>query len=157
MSRNGFEFTELLAMEGCFENIEKQFPRKTGDFLREQGTKLNKNSKKLAKKRIGRNGKGPDKDKIPKKRYINGFKRGRVYKHEASNSFAVRVYNSRPHAHLLEYGHVQLTHEKTPPKTGERFVKGFHVLRDSASAFEPKFNADIEEFFDNLLDEGLSL
>lgn len=157
MSRNGFEFTELLAMEGCFENIEKQFPKESRAFLRKQGTELNRQTKKIAKQRVGRNGKGPDRDKPASKRYINGFKRGKVYKHEGSNSFAVRVYNSRPHAHLLEYGHVQLTHEKTPPKTGERFVKGFHVLRDSASAFEPKFNADVEEFFDNLMDEGLSL
>lgn len=157
MSGEGFDFTELLAMAECFSNIEEQFPKESKEFLRKQGTELNRQTKKLAKQRVGKNGKGPDKDKPTNKRYISGFKRGKAYKHEASSSFAVRVYNSRPHAHLLEYGHVQLTHEKTPPKNGERFVKGFHVLRDSANAFEPKFNADVEEFFDNLLDEGLSL
>lgn len=157
MSKAGFDFTEIFVLEQSFHNIGKQFPRETGEFLRKQGTELNRQTKKLAKQRVGRNGKGPDKDKIPKKRYINGFKRSAVFKYAADNSYAVRVYNSRPHAHLLEYGHVQLTHEKTPPKTGERFVKGFHMLRDSSDAFEPKFNAGVEEFFENLLDKGLSL
>lgn len=157
MSGAGFDFTELLVMTECFDNIEEQFPKKSKEFLRKQGTELNRQTKKLAKQRVGKNGKGPDKDKPANERYISGFKRGKAYKHKASNSFAVRVYNSRPHAHLIEDGHVELVKGRRPPKTGERFVRGFHVLRDSASAFEPKFNADVEEFFDNLLDEGLSL
>lgn len=157
MSNERIDIAEVLVLEKCFNNIRKQFPKEGKNFLQNKGTELNRQTKKLAKQRVGKNGKGPDKDKPANKRYISGFKRGKAYKHEASGSFAVRVYNSRPHAHLLEYGHVQLTHEKTPPKTGERFVKGFHVLRNSSNAFEPKFNADVEEFFDNLLDKGLSL
>lgn len=157
MSSAGFDFTELMTLTGCFNNIDEQFPKESKEFLRQQGTNLNKQTKKLAKQRVGKNGKGPDKDKPANKRYINGFKRGKVYKHNPTASFSVRVYNSRPHAHLLEYGHVQLTHDRQTPKNGERFVKGFHVLRDSSSAFEPKFNAAAEEFLDDLLDKGLSL
>lgn len=157
MSSAGFDFTELMVLAECFDNIGEQFPKESKEFLRQQGTNLNKQTKKLARKRIGKNGKGPDKDKSANKRYLSGFKRGKVYHHEQTDSFAVRVYNSRPHAHLLEYGHVQLTHDRKSPKNGERFVKGFHVLRDSANAFEPKFEEDVEEFFDNLLDKGLSL
>lgn len=157
MNSAGFDFTELMALAECFDNIGEQFPKESKEFLRKQGNDLNRQTKKIARQRVGKNGKGPDKDKPANKRYINGFKRGKVYKHEPSNSFAVRVYNSRPHAHLIEYGHVQLTHDRQTPKNGERFVKGFHILRDSSNAFEPKFNADVEEFFDELLDKGLSL
>lgn len=157
MSSAGFDIAELITLTECFDNIEKQYPKDGKDFLRQQGNTLNRQTKKLAKKRVGKNGKGPDKDKPANKRYVNGFKRGKVYHHEQTNSLAVRVYNTRPHAHLIEYGHVQLTHDRKSPKNGERFVKGFHVLRDSANAFEPKFEEEVEEFFDNLLDKGLSL
>lgn len=157
MIKTGFDDIELLALSKSLNNIGKQFPGESGEFLRQQGTSLNRQTKKLARQRVGKKGKGPEKDKPAKERYINGFKRGKVYKHDPTNSFAIRVYNNRPHAHLIEYGHVQLTHDRQTPKNGERFVKGYHVLRDSASAFEPKFNADVEEFIDDLLDKGLSL
>jgi len=135
---------------------EREFPHETKVFLRQKGTELNKAVKKMAKERVGKKGKGKQKKKADK-RYLNGFKRGKAYKHTGSNSFAVRVYNSRPHAHLIEYGHVQLDHDQNPVENGERFVRGRYVLRDAASAFEPKFNEDAEDFIDDLLDKGLGL
>ena len=57
MSKAGFDFTEIFVLEQSFHNIGKQFPRETGEFLRKQGTELNRQTKKLAKQRVGRNGK----------------------------------------------------------------------------------------------------
>ena len=153
----GFDLTELeLFGNSLLDVADRQFPNETKTFLRKKGTELNQAAKKTAKERVGKNGKGKQ-EKTANKRYLNGFKRGKVYKHAASNSFAVRVYNSRPHAHLIEYGHVQLDHDKNPVKNGERFVRGFHVLRDAASIFEIKFSEDAEDFIDDLLDRGLGL
>ena len=36
---------------------------------------------------------------------MKGFKRGKVYKYKGEED-TVRVYNSMPHAHLIENGHI---------------------------------------------------
>ena len=139
-----------------FELAQKQFPKETKQFLRKQGNELNKQVKKTAKKRVGKNGKSQQ-EKHTNKRYLTGFKHGRVYRHAASNSYAVRVYNTRPHAHLIEYGHVQLDKDKKPVKHGEKFVKGRFVLQDTGDAFAPEFETAAETFIDDMLDKGWGL
>ena len=42
MSGAGFDSTELLVMTECFDNIEEQFPKESKEFLRKQGTELNR-------------------------------------------------------------------------------------------------------------------
>lgn len=155
--RPGLDTTELeLFTETLLNTANNQFPNETKAFLQKKGTELNRSTKKIAKKRIKKN-RISRQEKYPHKKYINGFKRGKVYKYYTDNSYAVRVYNSRPHAHLIEYGHVQLDHDRNPVKNGERFVRGYYVLRDAASMFEPKFNEDVECFIDDMLKKGLNL
>ena len=146
-----------------FELAQEQFPKETKQFLRKQGSELNKKVKKKAKKEVK---KGPDniyhKGKAKRKkteadRYHKGFKRGKAYYHTQSGSYAVRVYNTRSHAHLIEYGHVQLDKDKKPVKHGEKFVKGRFVLRDTGDTFAPEFETAAETFIDDMLDKGLGL
>lgn len=154
---DGFDFSELSAFtQHLVDLAQEQFPKEMKQFLRKQGSELNKQTKALARERVGKKGKGGS-DKPTDKRYLTGFKRGKAYKHEASNSFAIRVYNTRPHAHLIEYGHVMLDHDKKPVQNGERFVKGKFVLRDASRAFRQQFEENIEEFVDEMLTKGLRL
>lgn len=154
---DGFDLSELSDFSRHLLDLaQDRFPAETKQFLRKQGSELNKQTKTLAKERVGKKGKGSG-DKPADKRYLAGFKRGKAYKHEASNSFAIRVYNTRPHAHLIEYGHVMLDHDQKPVQHGERFVKGKFVLRDASQAFAAQFEANLEGFIDDMLDKGLGL
>lgn len=125
---------------------QNQFPKETKKFLREEGTKLNRKTKALAKQRV----------KKKSGNYIKGFKRGKPYKHNPTESYAVRVYNYQPHAHLIEDGHVMLDHKKQTVKNGEKFVKGKKVLTDASNSFEGQFENDVEKFVDDMLEKGLS-
>lgn len=136
------------------ELVKKKLPAESKKFLRKQGGELNKETKTLAKSRIGKNGKGKKK-KPAKKRYLSGFKKGKAYKHEPTESFAIRVYNNRPHAHLLEYGHNQLDKDKKPVKYGKRFVEGRSVLQDAEKTYEEKFYKEVNDFVDEFLKKGL--
>ena len=134
---DGFDLSELSDFSRHLLDLaQDRFPAETKQFLRKQGSELNK---------------------AADKRYLSGFKRGKAYKHEASNSFAIRVYNTRPHAHLIEYGHVMLDHDQKPVQHGERFVKGKFVLRDASQAFISQFEESLEGFIDDMLDRGLGL
>lgn len=46
MIKTGFDDIELLALSKSLNNIGKQFPGESGEFLRQQGTSLNRQTKK---------------------------------------------------------------------------------------------------------------
>lgn len=140
---------------------EKSFPEDTKIFLRTEGSKLNKKAKAKARKKVGKRGKGPGK-KENKKRYLSGFKRGKPYEYEPENSFAIRVYNARPHAHLIEYGHEVKPHTrnllpKDPPLKGKKRTEAKEILHQAAEEFEEEYGRDAETFVDDLLERGLGL
>lgn len=126
------EFTkDLMAMAN---DLDKGKHAKK--FLRVQGSKLNKENKKQAKS-----------VNIGKKtgNYLKGFKRGKPYNY--NGAFAIRAYNSSPHAHLLEDGHRMVTEDGR--EVG--FVEGFHVLDKAKKSIEEGYYNDVEEFIDELL------
>nr|DAP33551.1 MAG TPA: tail component [Caudoviricetes sp.] len=114
----------------------KEYPKQVKKMLQKSGNKLRKavvaKAKSKVKKKTGN--------------YLKGFKRGKVYKY-AGDEDAVRVYNSAPHAHLIEYGHRKVT-KKTKKEIG--FVKGYHILDGIREEFDEEFQKDIEEMLDNL-------
>lgn len=118
------------------EIASKEYPKQVKKMLQKSGNKLRKivvaKAKSKVKKKTGN--------------YLKGFKRGKVYKY-AGDEDAVRVYNSAPHAHLIEYGHRKIT-KKTKKEIG--FVKGYHVLDGIKEEFDEEFQKDIEEMLDNL-------
>ena len=117
------------------EIASKNYPKQVKKMLQKSGNKLRKKIVEKAR------------TKVKKKtgNYIKGFKRGKVYKYNG-NEDAVRVYNSAPHAHLIEYGHRMVT--KSGKEVG--FVKGYHVLDGIKEEFSEEFAKDIDEMLDNL-------
>jgi bacteriophage protein of unknown function (DUF646) len=125
------EFTKEM-LDIC----SKEYPKQVKKMLQKSGNKLRRKILQKAKSKV--------KKKTGK--YFKRFKRGKVYKF-AGNEDAVRVYNSAPHAHLIEYGHRMVT-KKTRKEVG--FVKGYHILDGMREEFDEEFRKDIGEMLDNL-------
>lgn len=144
MSRttNGFDFSELTRYQRKMLRLaEEKMPKESKKFLRKEGTKLRKKTLSTAK------------SKVKKKtgNYFKGIKRGKVYKYGANGALSIRVYGASPHAHLIEYGHKQVTEDGK--EVG--FVEGQHVFRDAQNEFQNEFFNDARKFIDELIDKGL--
>lgn len=83
--------------------------------------------------------------------YHKRFKRGKVFK-DPNDKIVVRVFNSAPHAHLIEHGHRQVT--KDGREVG--FVPGRKVLEHGAENFSNsgQFDDMLSEWLDDLLRSG---
>lgn len=88
--------------------------------------------------RIGKNGKAVN--------YLKRLKRGKVYFN--NGQYKVRVYNSAPHAHLLEYGHRIVTQKPDSKVVG--FAKGYHIFSRSGTEIEVKFDQIVEKSFEKI-------
>ncbi|MDU4696395.1 MAG: HK97 gp10 family phage protein [Paenibacillus sp.] len=142
MSRgDDFDFSELYDFTDQLIGLaERKFPAEVKRFMRAEGNKLRKLILVRAKSDVKKNSGN----------YIRGIKRGKVYRYEGDQT-AIRVYNSAPHAHLIEKGHRQVAKDGT--EVG--FVKGKLVFEKSKKEFESTFYADCEEFVEELLDKGM--
>lgn len=68
----------------------------------------------------------------------------------------MRVVNKAPHAHLFEHGHVLWAHlpgAKYAVET-ERMVKGRHTMAHAEKAFQGEYEGMVDQFVDQLLEEG---
>lgn len=83
--------------------------------------------------------------------YHKRFKRGKAFK-DADGQFVIRVINSAPHAHLIEYGHRQVT--KSGDEVG--FVPGKNVMSNGIAKFDGsgEFENMLSQWLDDLLDSG---
>jgi len=131
-----------VKIEGLNEFTKEMLDICSKEYPKQVKRMLQKSGNKLRRKVVGK-AKGMVKTKTGN--YIKGFKRGRVYKYGGDED-AVRVYNSAPHAHLIEYGHRMVT--KSGKEVG--FVKGYHVLDGIKEKFSEEFSKDIDEMLDNL-------
>nr|DAS40378.1 MAG TPA: putative tail component [Caudoviricetes sp.] len=131
-----------VKIEGLNEFTKEMLDICSKEYPKQVKRMLQKSGNKLRRKVVGK-AKGMVKTKTGN--YIKGFKRGRVYKYGGDED-AVRVYNSAPHAHLIEYGHRMVT--KSGKEVG--FVKGYHVLDGIKGEFSEEFSKDIDEMLDNL-------
>lgn len=149
---NGFDVDHLDEFTlKLLKLAKKTMPKECNKFMKVEASKLNSKTKKKAKKEVKKN----------TGNYLKGFKRGKkVYDYE-DVKYNIRVYNSSPHAHLIEYGHEVVKggkHSNKGNKGGKKvgFVKGKYILDKSSREFENEFGKDTLEFVDNLLDKGLS-
>lgn len=122
-----------------------QFPSECKKFLRTEGNKAKRRVKAEAKRKVGKK----------TGNYMKGWKRGKPYVYAPDKSYAVRVYNASPHAHLIEYGHDIVGHEPNKINTGKR-TKAVNVVPTVEDEFVDEFIDDIDKFIDELLDKGLS-
>lgn len=141
----GFNIDELDEYSSKLLKLaERAMPRECNKFMKIEANKLNSKAKKKARRDI----------KKVTGNYMKGFKKGKkVYKY-GDVKYNIRVYNSAPHAHLIEYGHNIVGHEPNKKKTG--FKKGKYILEKSSREFENDFAKDTYNLVDDLLEKGLS-
>lgn len=144
MMGNGFDTAGLDRYTArLLAIVQRDLPKEARTFVRQEGNELRKKTAALAKQRVkkGKHHKGSE-----AKRYHKGIKRGKVYVYKGNGGTAVRVYNSAPHAHLIESGHRIV--DKNKKEHG--FQPGRHVFEDAGKAFEQEFYRDIDAFLDKL-------
>lgn len=123
--------------------ISKHFPKHIKKQVKVIGNKLNKVIKDEAKILV-KKGKS-----ISKKSYHNGFKVSKVW--ENDGIFKVSNYNSRPHAHLIEYGH-KIIHKGNL----KGFVEGKYPLKIGILKYiASQLEEDLEIAITNVLNEGV--
>ena len=124
---------ELLRM------ANDKLPKESKKFLRKEGTKLRKKTlskaKSLTNKKTGN--------------YYKGIKRGKIYHYRDKKNNSIRVYGGSPHAHLIEYGHRQVS--KNGVESG--FVEGKHVFEKAKNEFQSEYNKDCEQFLNEVVEE----
>lgn len=146
-----FDFDELDEAVGELEKmLTVRWPKENKKFMRQEASKELKMAKSLAKQRLKTYRPVSD-----KKSYLGRLKRGKIFHQNGDiEDLSIRVYSSAPHGHLIEEGHVMKTRDGKTPKSGEKFVKGYHILRDTHRTFEPEFDRDVEAHLDQMLAEG---
>lgn len=140
---DGFDITDLTNFEKKLLNMAVGFEKgkyaKT--FLRTEGTKLRRKTLSSAKSKV----------KKDTGNYFKSIKKGKVYLYKGNGTWAIRVYSSAPHAHLIEKGHRQVT--KDGKEIG--YVQGKRVFEDSEKQFTEEYFSDVQNFLDDVLEKGL--
>ena len=171
MVEDGFSSTELDDLtRALFRTAEKIYPKEAKKMLRKQGSvgrkKLRENTKSVTGKKTGN--------------LLKGIKHGKVYQYK-NGDFQIRVKNTAPHAHLIEYGHSNIKTMKSAGSSGkipvgspvqmvpaengpifvrgekEKLIPGKYPARKTAEEMKLIFPEAVEEFVDKMLEEGLSL
>ena len=164
MSQEGFLFDELSEFkQNLLRDIKENYPKETEKFIKKEATKVAKVARKIAKREVGTS-KGKKKNWVEAKSYHKKFKVGKTYKY--SDDLCCRAYNSSPHAHLIEYGHVNVPRGKARATTkagreqqkndmsrGTGFTMGKLIFKQAELEFLSEFFDDAEKFlfehFDN--------
>lgn len=126
-----FDTRELDAYARDLERIAREAPKTQKKFMRQEGSKLHRKTRKES-----------ERVKIKTGNYKKSIKRGKVYVYD--DSLSIRVYSAAPHAHLIEGGHRMVTHDGR--EVG--FVSGMHVFEAAGKDFEPEFLTDIDDMLD---------
>lgn len=145
MAEEMFDIDGLVEFANALGGLnDKVVTKRVRALLMKEGTKLKKRTIAIAKSKVKR-GKNPE-----NKSYISGIKRGKVYLYKG-DTWSIRAYNGRPHAHLIEDGH------NIVDQNGEKhgFVKGKKVFATAERQFAEEYYKDVETFVDKLLDEGI--
>ena len=127
--------------EGMIEFGVNEMPNVAKKFMRKEATKLRKKAADKTKAVVG-------------KKTGNLYKRikkGKTVYAWGDAQYNIRVYNGAPHAHLIEYGHNMVTHDGK--LVG--FVPGKHILENSALAYQPNFQKNIESKLIEKVEEAL--
>ena len=127
--------------EGMIEFGVNEMPNVAKKFMRKEATKLRKKAADKTKAVVG-------------KKTGNLYKRikkGKTVYAWGDAQYNIRVYNGAPHAHLIEYGHNMVT----PSGQTVGFVPGKHILENSALAYQPNFQKNIESKLIEKVEEAL--
>lgn len=166
------ELTE--AAENMYDMVTQRWPKENNKWMRAQGREGRKIAAGVARQRIKRLRPASNKDG-----YMARLKGGKPYHYQGDpTDLSVRVYNSAPHAHLVEDGHKIKPRGKTTGRTrdydrsgskpnkkydnsyqrvgsSKSFVAGYHILEDSEKLWEKQFEENLSQHLDDLLERGL--
>jgi len=138
---DGLEFEGLDRFEKkLLSKATKELPRETFKMVRKIGSKARTEVARKSRKEV----------EPVTGTYSKSWKRGKAFKN--GDTYAVYIKNTAPHAHLIENGH------RIVDQNGDEhgFVEGKHILEDGLKEFgDKKLEGYLEEWLDNLLDEGL--
>lgn len=134
----------------------KRLPKETKKVMRKAGSKARTHVARKAR------------SKVKKKtgNYHKKFKRGKVFVNKNGET-VVRIINSSPHAHLIEYGYRQVVQNGRKDKdkdyraykrAGEEvgFVRGQHIVREGMDDFDNsgQYEGILSDWLDQLLKDG---
>ena len=144
MVESKLDLTELdrLNLE-MLKMANETCPEETKKFIRKQGAVLKKEMRAQYK----------EKTKKKTGNLLKGMHESAPYQYEGS--YQVRVSNNAPHAHLIEYGHKMLGHDKKETKRDE--VKGLYPAQAAGEGFAREYMENVDDFIDELLEKGFSL
>lgn len=134
------EIHGLTEFQRDLMRTSRKLPKQMPKIMRKIGSKARthvaKKSRQLIKKDTGL--------------YHKKWKRGKVFTN--NGEIVVRIYNSAPHAHLLEEGHRQVT--KDGREVG--FVRGKYPMKKGIQEFESSGMVDdmFSEWIDQMLREN---
>lgn len=163
MFEEGFLFDQLSdAKKNILRSIAKVYPNEAGKFVKQEAQSLSKVAKKVARKEVGTS-KGKKKNWVAEKSYHKKFKVGKKYNYDGDT--CCRAYNSSPHAHLVEYGHLNIPKTQKRPTTREgrkndkrkakSYTQGAYVYDIASVEFEPQFKTDCELFMVKYVDDTI--
>lgn len=163
----GFLFDSLVdTQKDLMRAVKESFPKETEKFLKEQAKKLRKKVKKVGRQEVGTS-KGTKKNWTAKKSYHQKFKIGKIYVY-AENDKCIRVYNSAPHAHLVEQGHVNIPRgtkrattrlgriEQLKNRKGTGMTLGRYVFTLAEIEYKSQFLSDTNEFLYQFVDDTVN-
>lgn len=140
MAQEGFIFDELSDFKkDLLRSIKEDYPKETKKFLKKSAGKITKIAKKIAQREV----------KKDTGNYLKSFKSGKIY--DYSGDTCCRAYNSAPHGHLIEYGHVNVPRGASQKNGGGASGKGGKGVGYTAGKFIFK-KAELEsmsEFFND--------
>lgn len=111
--------------------------KKTKKFLKKAGKGLKNETIKIASSRV----------KKYTGKYIDSIKAGKVFE-TTEGDLATRAYSYSPHAHLIEYGHEIVN--KNGETVGHK--DGYKVFSKASKNYKKKFNEEIDNFLDELIE-----
>lgn len=130
--------------------ILNEMSKNTPKLIKQHLKKVGKSFQSSVKKSVKTTIKNSKLKKQSNKRYLNRFKVSRVL--ENTGNFAIGVYNSSPHAHLIEYGY-NITTKGSKRVVG--FKKGRFPIKKAVINFENKeLKENLENMLENVIKDG---
>lgn len=164
---SSFLFNALSdAKKDLMRAAKEKFPEETKKFLKEQAKKMRKLSRKIGKQEVGTS-KGKKKNWVASKSYHQKFKIGKIYVY-GENDKCIRVYNSAQHAHLIEYGHINIPRgtkrattrkgriEQAKNRKGTGLTLGRLVFKLAETEYKSQFLDDANMFLYQFVDDTIN-
>lgn len=155
---DGFDFSELTKFKNeLMEEIVQDLPKDAQKFLDKEKRKFLKEVKKTAKTNVGKK----------TGNYYKSLKAGKTHYNKQSKDIYTKVYadeNIAPHAHLIEYGHINIARGESKKKIGRKsgkggkeigFTLGKNIFKKSEMAFQSTYERDASEFLEDYFKNNL--